>query len=402
MRCVRPHPRSITGNDLAGMVCLAGLTAPAPAAEPYTPNDPATVLTRLPRTVRSADTELTQQRRALAENPRDPELALAVATRYVALGRQAGDPRYDGYAQAVLAPWWDQDDAPAGLIRLRAKIKEKNHQYDDARADLEALLKRSPRDAQAYTEIVNLHRVQGDYAAARRACEAMQDVAAPAQVLVAQIPLDAVTGRAEETYHALAQLRPVAEQQLPELLPWVTALQAGVARSLGQVDQARHHFQQGLEHHPADAYLLRAYADFLIDQKQPDAAIELLKNHLHDNGALLLSAIAARRAGHQEQSDAWWGQLQQRFAAIRLRGGTPHGRFEARGVLALGGDPEHALQLALANWEHQKEMRDTRNVLEAAIAAYQPEAARPALDFLKRHGTQDTDLQRLARRLDPK
>ena len=91
-------------------------------------------------------------------------------------------------------------------------------------------MKRSPRDAQAYTEIVNLHRVQGDYAAARRACEAMQDVAAPAQVLVAQIPLDAVTGRAEETYHALAQLRPVAEQQLPELLPWVTALQAGVAR----------------------------------------------------------------------------------------------------------------------------------------------------------------------------
>ena len=44
-------------------------------------------------------------------------------------------------------------------------------------------------------------------------------------------------------------------------------------------------------------------------------------------------------------------------------------------------------------------MRDSRNVLEAALAAHEPGAAQPVVAFLREHQVQDVDLQKLADRL---
>jgi hypothetical protein len=83
-----------------------------------------------------------------------------------------------------------------------------------------------------------------------------------------------------------------------------------------------------------------------------------------------------------------------------LRGDQPHGRFEARFELVLRNDPRRALALAQANWQQQKQAGDARNLLEAAIAANDPAAAQPVLQFLKENRTQDVTLERLARQLE--
>ena len=165
-------------------------------------------------------------------------------------------------------------------------------------------------------------------------------------------------------------------------------------------ERAEQHFRDGMSNNPSDFYLMRTYADFLLDRGREEQVLQLLRENTKDNGILLRAAIAARRSGKAEQADQWLTQLESRFEEIRLRGSKPHGRFEARYALELKDDPQRALTIALANWQQQKETRDTRNVLEAAIAAKNHVAAQPVLEFLAANGTEDVVLQRLALRLE--
>jgi hypothetical protein len=87
------------------LALLGALTLSAAGeAEPFVPTSDTVVLERLPSI---GDPLLREQRAALAQNPGDLDVALALASAYAALGRSEGDPRYDGYAQAALALWWN-------------------------------------------------------------------------------------------------------------------------------------------------------------------------------------------------------------------------------------------------------------------------------------------------------
>jgi hypothetical protein len=91
--------------------------------------------------------------------------------------------------------------------------------------------------------------------------------------------------------------------------------------------------------------------------------------------------------------------LQARFDAARRRGDSVHLREEARFTLHLLDRPGAALELARRNWASQREPADARLLLEAALAAADPAAARPVLDWLDRTGLEDARMAALARRL---
>jgi len=74
--------------------------------------------------------------------------------------------------------------------------------------------------------------------------------------------------------------------------------------------------------------------------------------------------------------------LGERFAALRARGDRVHLREEARYTLEIEGKPDAALALALDDWRVQKEPLDARIVLEAALAAHKPAAAREVVDWI--------------------
>ena len=97
--------------------------------------------------------------------------------------------------------------------------------------------------------------------------------------------------------------------------------------------------------------------------------------------------------------DAHIEELRARFAASRQRGDSLHQGEEARFLLHLADQPQAALTLAQANWAVQREPRDARILLEAALAAGEPEAARPALDWMAQTGIEDVALTALAQRL---
>jgi tetratricopeptide (TPR) repeat protein len=382
---------------LAGIAALATV---AVAAEPYIPADHNEVLETLPRDLLSSRDELTTLRRQLASNPNDAELATSVASLYMQMGRQEGDPRFNGYAQAALRPWWKAPHPPVEILRLRAKLKERDHKYDEALADLRLLLDGEPQDIQAWIELANIYRVQGKYAESRKACDKLGEFAGEAPTIMCSVPLLAATGQAEEAYTSLTELLPTVREQWPAAMQWTLTMQAEISRSLGRDHEAEEHYRAGLANNPGDKYLLRSYADYLLARGRHDEVLSRLRPYAGDTGILLCLAIAASRSGQEALAAEWQSQLESRFEETRLRGDQPHGRFEAHYELELGNDPQRALALAQGNWLQQKEPHDTRIMLEAAIAAKDRAAAEPALKFLKESGTQDVVLERLARQLE--
>ena len=90
------------------------------AAEPFRPKDAATVLERLPMNRGDERARsLAADRARLAAAPHDPALAMKVASAYYAFAGAEGDPRYIGYAEAAMAPWAADLDAPVDILYAR-------------------------------------------------------------------------------------------------------------------------------------------------------------------------------------------------------------------------------------------------------------------------------------------
>jgi len=88
-------------------------------------------------------------RAELTANPRKRDTAVRLAERYFALATSEGDPRYVGYAQAALKPWWDLPAPPLDVLVMRAILKQYSHDFSgrDARprsGDARGSEKRAP------------------------------------------------------------------------------------------------------------------------------------------------------------------------------------------------------------------------------------------------------------------
>lgn len=369
------------------VLALHGLGA---AAEPYIPVEDAVVLERLP--VAGAERrELRRARAELAAQPGGPGPALALARRYIALGRAEADPRYYGHAEAVLAPWLDRPDPPPEAWVLRATLLQNRHDFAAALRDLDAAVRRDPRSAQAWLTRAAILEVQGDYPAALRSCWALAGLDASLGAAVCLGSVSSLAGRGEAAYRQLrAAVADSGAEDRDELL-WARTTLAEMAERLGHADEAEADYRAALGLGRRSPYLWAAYADFLLNHDRPAEVVGLLEDQVRADGLLLRLVLAEQRLGRPGFA-GHAADLAARYAANQARGDASHLGEESRYALWIGHDPAAALRLAQANWSAQREPRDARALLEAAQAAGQPEAARPVLDFLARSGLQDVRL----------
>ncbi|MDX2170148.1 MAG: hypothetical protein SF182_23960 [Deltaproteobacteria bacterium] len=379
---------------------LVVLLCAAPGrAEPYVPGDDAAVLERLPLAPLDASARRQRELRAeLAARPDDLDRAAQLAWLYIRSGRATADPRFYGYAQGVLAPWWHERAAPLPVLVLRATIRQHDHDFAAALDDLAAALRADPTNAQAWLTQAVVQQVRGDYAAARASCLQVLQVASPLVGVICISGVDSLTGNGAASYAALARALQRAPEADPATRIWGLTALAEMAVRLGDAVQAEVHFQAALALGQSDDYLRGAYADFLLDQDRPDAVRALLAGATQSDGLLLRLAIAEARL-HAPEAAAHVQMLRERFAAARQRGDRVHRREEARFALLLG-DTRAALGLARDNWAVQREAWDARLLLEAAQAAGDPAVAAPVLAFLREHHTEDATLRRVAAGLD--
>ncbi len=372
----------------------------AAAAAPYLPKSDQQVLERLP--VRPADprmAELNRLKQALRRNPQDAGTAVALAQRYYELVAAEGDPRYVGYAQAALGPWWEQPAPPPAVRVMRAVLNQFNHRFDAAVQDLSAVVQADASQAGAWAWLAAIHMVQADYPAARRDCEQVAPYTSALLATACTAYVDSVTGRAADAAAALGAARRAPAGASAAVRLWVLPRRAAIEERRGEDAAAEAAYRQALALGLPDQYLLAAYADFLLDHARPGEVLVLLKDHARSDVLLLRLALAAK-AAQAPQAPAFAADLAARFDAARLRGDVTHQKEEARFKLGVQGDAAAALALAKANYAVQREPADARMLLEAAVAARQPDAAAPVLQWLAASRIESVPLRRLAARLE--
>lgn len=375
---------------------VAGGAGVAVAAESFVPDDDAQVLERLPLApLDPAAQRLRELRAELAALPGDVGRATRLAWLYIAQGRARSDPRYYGYAQGVLAPWWQQEEPPAPILLVRATLRQHDHDFPAALRDLERALRDDPGNAQAWLTQAVVQQVRGDYAAARQSCLQVLQLASPLVAVTCVGVVDSLTGQAARGYAVVSRALARAADADRGARLWALTALAEIAVRAGQAPRAEAHFRQALGLDARDGYLRAAYADFLLDQDRPAEVVTLLRDATAVDALLVRLALAESRLGAPEAA-AHVQQLRDRFAAARLRGDRAHRREEARVALELLGDPAAALALARDNWQVQREPADARLLLEAAQASGDREAARPVLEFLAATGLEDPAIARAA------
>ncbi|HYD81772.1 MAG TPA: hypothetical protein VEC06_18380 [Paucimonas sp.] len=378
------------------MACLLAWCWAKPAlGEPYIPVSDAQVLERLPfRPNDPLVREMARLRQELRHDPHNEDLAVRLARRYYSLVAQEGDPRYLGYAQAALTPWWDMPVPPIEVQVLRASLRQFRHDFGGALTDLEQVLQRSPAHVQARILRATIHIVQARYADAKVDCKALHGFAGQLLAIGCEQTVEGLTGNAAGAYRILREALSAYPKATADAKLWASVRLAELAQRLGRAETAEMHFRQGLSLGITDTFLFAAYADFLLDQQRPAEVVELLKNKARSDN-LLLRLVLAERKLNLPEAMAKQTALAARYAAAQLRGDTVHQQEEARFALEVQGDPKKALDLARENWKVQREPRDARIFLEAALAAKEPRAAQPVLEWLERSRIEDRYLRAL-------
>lgn len=332
--------------------------------------------------------------RVAAANPQDPGPATRLAQRYFDLALERGDPRYVGYAEAAIQPFAHADSAP--LWVMRGQLQQYRHGFESALASFHEALRVDPQFASAHAWRGAIFLVQANYPAARAECDALHQLA---RITLASACLglhSAYTGHLDAALAHLQQALAAARDPGSRL--WILTRMGEVQAWQGQPAAAERSYREALALGRDDGYLLAAWTDFLLDQKRPAEVVRALEKWESSDGLLLRLALAETRLA-LPKARAHTQALEDRFAAARRRQDTTHRAEEARFLLHLKGDTARALALASANYQVQREPRDARILLEAAVAARDRKAARSALDWLQDSGFEDAYLRGLAQSL---
>jgi len=383
---------------LADALTAAAFVAPdhtAAAAATYLPTDPMHVVATVP----PRDPAEVAARQALAASPDRVELAVELARGDLQRYHELSDPRYLGRAQATLGRWWKLAEPPPDVLLLRATIEQAIHQFPEARADLDRLIRVRPDDAQAQLTRAVVATITADYAAARASCRAVAPLTNPVVLATCEAPLDAIAGKADEAYARLAKLVGAARTGDAGVRGWALTALAELAYMRGDSDAAMAHLGSALALDPEDAYARNLYADLLMETGHTADASKMLAGREQIDSHLVRRAIAEHQL-HGRDADRLVTTMRERIAAAAERGDRIHLREEARFTLAVELDAPRAVRIARDNWGVQKELADARLLAETAAAARDRDAAQPVIAWARTTGVHDAVLDRLLAQLE--
>lgn len=383
---------------LAALLALFGWPLVAFAA-PYMPAADSAVVEQLPlRAQDPTSRELNRLRSRWRQDQQNPTAAAELARAYFEQAVSEGDPRYLGYAQAALKPWWSSTEPPTAVRLVRGMVLQFSHRFPEAIDDLTEVSRREPDNAVAWSWLAAVYLVTAEYPKAREACDRLKPLATNLAVVGCLAYVDSLTGRAQVGLESLS----TALRQQPKADPasrlWALTRMAEISERLGENRLAEQHFRAALALDVRDTYLLAAFSDFLLDQGRPAEVLTLLKDFARADTLLLRLALAARDAGSPDAAK-YQQEMRERFDAARRQGDALHEKEESRFARSLLKENQRALALAESNYRIQREAADARALLEASIACRSPQAAEPVLQWMAQNRVESLTLQSLARQV---
>ena len=373
------------------LAALAGVGAQASVVNPLSDDE---VIEVLPA-VSGSRAEIRNLRRTLAADPRDARSAVKLAQLYLNQARTQGDPRFVGQALALLGAWPQSDTAPDEVLLMLATLQQFLHDFDTSASNLERLVKRNPRHAQAWLTLATVRRVQGRYADSERACKGVAAAGAAAYAGACQAENASLRGDFVGARAALTRLLADTRLQAPSIRNWLLTTLAESEARAGRNTQAEAAYRQALQA-TADGYTSLSFADFLMTQNRFADASRQLQNQSRTDAVLLRLAIAGVNT-HSKEAAADVNELRERMALAMLRpeARTTHAREYAMFALWIDNQPREALELAKENVRHQREPLDVLLLAQAAAASQDAAARRDAVSLASEIGLRDVRLDAL-------
>lgn len=387
---------------------FAGLRA---HAEPYTPKSDDEVLERLPEGTRGA--AVRRERQDLVEDPENIRDSVALAVSYLTTARTEGDPRYVGYARAILRPWWDLASPPAEVLWVRGLTRQAGFEFDRALRDLREALVLDPKSGTLALACMELHVARGDFATAEAERRQVEQFGSPLQRALAQARLAPFHGRTATAYAALQALLSSSEASKPESQEEGLLALADLARQLGRPEEADRWYTAWRALGRRHVEGLGAYADHLLDQQRNAEVLSLLQAETNHDGLAMRWLEAARptpRTGLEPAPDLGAAigtaepETRARAAAVlaqvRSRLGTRLERGDATALpiatrfwLRVEPRPGFAAEQARELWGVRRGLEDARLVLAVAEAAKDAALSAPVLDWVRTNGVTDARLR---------
>ena len=377
------------------LFALFGMAVAPLRAAPIVPTRDEEVIEVLPA-MSGSRAEERRLRKQLAQQPRDPVLALAVAKRYLDQAHELGDPRFAGMAMSAIEGWSVEETMPDGILMMRANLQQYLHEFDASARSLQRLLARpsaQPRP-QPWLTLATVRRVQGRYADSDAACKQVAQAGAALHANACMAENAALRGDVDRARAAFTQLL-----STPSLAAatqaWLMTSLAELEQRAGRAQAAEAAFRAALKL-DAEPYATLAFADFLIEQKRPTQALALLKAQARSDAVVLRLAIAGTQA-KSASAAADVAEMRERITLANERPDAKvfHGREQAMFALFVEGQPERALELARGNVAQQREPLDLLVLAQAARASGQPAAVQEARRLTLEMGLRDARVQAL-------
>lgn len=379
------------------LACLLSL-ASGPwvhAAAPYTPTSDDEVLERLPRGLRSAD--LRRERAELADDPENLRDSLSMAASYLETARVEGDPRFLGYTQSILGPWWNQASPPSDVRVMRAAVFAIGFEFDRALAELDLVQAGEPGHIGAGVARVEVCLARGDLDGAARALELAASGMSPGAVAIARARCERGGPRLDAAVESL-------EKALASPAGWsaterhaALVLLADLAMQRGTWDEAAARFGDLRRLGKRDVRALALESDFELGRGTPQTVVERLKGEAgHDGLAVrLLEAWMARGEGDADdmnRREELRRQVEKRLTDRRARGDVSVLPEAVRYWVRVQPDPARAVERAGELWAVRRTSDDARWVLEAARLGKDGALRKRVAEWVTGTGVQDARL----------
>ena len=353
-------------------------------ATPYTPQNGSQVLEYLPTKLSAYSNKverLNQQFNSNTErtlssiaNPKDL-LRDQLIKAYLQEATSSGDMRYVSYAQIQLEQWLLESPDSEKARLLNAHILQYNHQFEAAIKNLIALLIDYPKNNKAWSLLVNLQLLTGNYESARASCKQLLQTSNLIDNVICKSNIMIRTGSLSKANKLLESLLPGIYTLPVQKQLWLHTSLAEIKLQTGQDKLAEVHLTKALQlaenNAVNDSYLTRLFIDNLMQNKAYDEAFDLtsvlLMKNKHDTAMIIRSAVLAKKLGYQPVFDTNKQALEQVFEVEKRRKQSRHLREQALFTLLVLENPALALTLAKQNWSKQKEAEDARILIKSAL-----------------------------------
>jgi len=371
------------------VAAVAGVAAPATAADRFVPTDPHFVVADVRQAV--PDAELRQLIARWRANPGDEAASVSLAEGFLERARRLREPMFMGRAEAVLAAAVSRPAASTTVQRLYAETLQYRHDFSAAEALLGAALNAAPYDAAARVQRASLRLVRGDFAGARADCARLMAAGGGGQAiaLACLAQVHASSNRLVQGSALLASYPAPPAHDAAIRAYWLT-VRGELAERANRLDRAIADYGAALALEPENDSIRATLADALLARGERHDASELLKVERPGLALLVRRAVCAYGA----ERDALRARATAWLELEAARGDSIHAREAA--MLALdGGDAAAALAAAQANFRSQKELADVRLLARAAVAAHDARARQQLQEWLRSTGYRDAVTEKL-------